>query len=93
MPAIDGSPFAKFRIRLIYERLARRERSETVSGNDRNGSVAERLRLWSDDLFAEALPEQDIAGTPVLLACDDETIRIPTSGRRQTDQLPVAFGY
>jgi hypothetical protein len=36
---------------------------------------ADRLRLWSAELFRALLPAQDVPGTPVLLACDDETIR------------------
>ncbi len=39
-------------------------------------SASERLRLWAVELFRELLPEQEQPGTPVLLACDDETIRV-----------------
>ena len=46
-------------------------------GGQRNGGTAsERLRLWAVELFCELLPEQERPGTPVLLACDDETIRV-----------------
>jgi hypothetical protein len=38
--------------------------------------AADRLRLWSAGLFQELLPTQDEPGMPVLLACDDETIRV-----------------
>lgn len=40
------------------------------------GTASERFRLWAVELFRELLPEQDSPGTPVLLACDDETIRV-----------------
>jgi hypothetical protein len=36
---------------------------------------AERLKLWNAVLFPTLLPLQEQAGTPVLLGCDDETIR------------------
>jgi hypothetical protein len=39
-------------------------------------TAAERLRIWADELLQELLPVQSEPGTPVLLACDDETIRV-----------------
>ena len=49
----------------------------TVGGGSQpGGSAAERVRLWAVELFRELLPEQAEPGTPVLLACDDETIRV-----------------
>jgi hypothetical protein len=39
-------------------------------------SASERLLLWSEELFGELFPEQHEPGTPVLLACDDETVHV-----------------
>lgn len=39
-------------------------------------TAAGRLRIWADELLQELLPVQPEPGTPVLLACDDETIRV-----------------
>ncbi len=38
--------------------------------------ASERLPLWSEALFEELFPEQEEPGTPVLLACDDETVHV-----------------
>lgn len=38
-------------------------------------SAAQRVELWADALLDVLLPVQAEPGTPVLLACDDETIR------------------
>lgn len=40
----------------------------------------ERVRLWNRELLEELLPEQEEPGVPVILACDDETLR--TVGER-----------
>jgi hypothetical protein len=39
-------------------------------------TAAERVHLWSQELFTELLPLQSEPGVPILLACDDETIRV-----------------
>jgi hypothetical protein len=38
--------------------------------------AAERLGRWNEQLLRQLLPRQDAAHTPVLLACDDEAIRV-----------------
>lgn len=38
-------------------------------------SAVDRVERWSEALFEELLPDQDVPGVPVLLACDDETVR------------------
>jgi hypothetical protein len=36
----------------------------------------ERVRIWAEEVFADLLPVQQEPGVPVLLACDDETLRV-----------------
>jgi len=64
-------------------RLISVEGSSTSEGDPRIGvgdpqitTAAERVRIWSEELFRELLPVQDEPGVPVLLACDDETVRV-----------------
>ena len=38
-------------------------------------SVTDRLALWNRELLDELLPLQEERNVPVLLACDDETLR------------------
>lgn len=47
-----------------------------MANSGQASTAAERIRLWGRELFRELLPEQERRGTPVLLACDDETIRV-----------------
>lgn len=39
-------------------------------------TAAQRLALWNHDLLDELLPAQDRPEVPVVLACDDETLRV-----------------
>jgi hypothetical protein len=58
------------------------------------GTASDRLRLWAVELFRELLPEQETPGTPVLLGCDDETVRVVAE--RLGFDVPdpsVAFGH
>lgn len=39
-------------------------------------TAVERLALWNCELLDELLPVQDVPHVPVVLACDDETLRV-----------------
>jgi hypothetical protein len=54
--------------------------------------AGERLELWNRELLEELLPVQDEADVPVVLACDDETLR--AVGERlgyDADEAATAF--
>jgi hypothetical protein len=38
--------------------------------------VADKIALWNRELFEELLPMQEEPDVPVVLACDDETLRV-----------------
>jgi hypothetical protein len=37
--------------------------------------AVDKVALWNRELLDELLPVQDESGVPVVLACDDETLR------------------
>jgi len=47
-----------------------------MTGTQARETAADRVRLWAQELLEELLPLQSERGTPVLLACDDETMRV-----------------
>jgi len=47
-----------------------------MAGMQSRATAAERARLWGLELLEELLPHQPKRGTPVLLACDDEIVRV-----------------